>query len=56
MMDTCLWCGSFLLSWLVDVFLLQQDIVTTNLIVHQYCENVLEASKCPAKEVKTIND
>jgi hypothetical protein len=48
---------SFLLSWLVDMFLLQQEIgVTINLVVHWYYENVLEASKCSAKEVRTIND
>ncbi len=53
-------CGvevNFLLSWLLDVFLLQQEIgVMTNLVVHRYYENVLEASKCFAKEVRTIND
>jgi hypothetical protein len=48
---------SFLLSRLVDVLLLQQEIgVTTNLVEHQYYENVLEASECFAKEVRTIHD
>jgi hypothetical protein len=41
-------CGveiSFLLSWLVEVLLLQQEIgVTIDLVVHRYFENVLETS------------
>lgn len=53
-------CGveiSFLLSWLVEVLLLQQEIgVTIDLVVHRYYENVLETSECFTKEVKTTHD
>jgi hypothetical protein len=53
-------CGvevKFLLSWFVDVILLQQEIkITTYLVVHWYYKNVLKTSKCFAKEIRKIHD